>query len=43
MESHIAQLNVAHALGTPDDPVMAPFMAQLDAINALAEIGRAHV
>jgi hypothetical protein len=33
----LAQVNVAYALGGPDDPVMADFMAQLDEINALAE------
>lgn len=34
---HLAQLNIARALGETDDPVMAEFMANLDDINALAE------
>jgi hypothetical protein len=34
---HLAQVNVAYALGNDDDAVMAGFMAQLDEINALAE------
>jgi len=34
---HIAQMNVADAVATPDDPKLAEFMAQLDEINALAE------
>ena len=34
---HLAQLNVARMLGAIDSPVMAEFVAQLDAINALAE------
>jgi len=34
---HLAQVNVAYALGDADDPVMAEFNAQLDAINALAD------
>ena len=36
--THFAELNIARMLGpTIDDPVMADFVAQLDAINALAE------
>jgi hypothetical protein len=34
---HLAQVNVAYALGGPDDPVMAEFNAQLDEINSLAD------
>jgi heme-degrading monooxygenase HmoA len=34
---HLAQVNVAYALGGPDDPVMADFNARLDEINQLAD------
>ena len=34
---HIAQINVAHMLAPLDDPIMAEFVAQLDAVNALAD------
>jgi hypothetical protein len=34
---HLAQLNIARALGPLDSPVMAEFVAQLDHINALAD------
>ena len=34
---HLAQINLAYSLGTQDDPVMAEFIAQLDAINQLAD------
>jgi hypothetical protein len=34
---HIAQLNVARTVAPTDSPVLAPFMAALDEINALAE------
>ncbi|TFW03509.1 DUF3291 domain-containing protein [Oxalobacteraceae bacterium OM1] len=34
---HLAQVNVAHAKGPIDDPIMQGFVAQLDAINALAD------
>ncbi|OWW19995.1 DUF3291 domain-containing protein [Noviherbaspirillum denitrificans] len=34
---HLAQVNVARALGAIDEPVMAGFVARLDEINALAE------
>ena len=34
---HIAQLNVARAVAPTDSPELAPFMAALDEINALAE------
>jgi hypothetical protein len=34
---HIAQLNIAHAKAPLDDPLLADFMAQLDAVNAMAE------
>ena len=37
MSFHLAQVNVAYALGDENDPVMADFMAQLDEINTLAE------
>jgi hypothetical protein len=36
-EWHIAQMNVATALFPLDDPRIAEFMGQLDAVNALAE------
>jgi hypothetical protein len=36
-EYHIAQINIARMLAPIDDPVMADFVAQLPAINALAE------
>ena len=34
---HLAQLNVAHAIDDMESPAMAPFVALLDEINALAE------
>ena len=34
---HLAQFNVARALKSLDDPLLADFMANLDRINALAE------
>jgi len=34
---HLAQLNIARARAPMDDPAMADFVAQLDAINALAD------
>lgn len=34
---HLAQINVARALAPLDDPVMADFVARLDAVNALAD------
>ena len=34
---HLAQLNIARMLAPIDSPVMAAFVAQLDAINALAD------
>ena len=34
---HIAQLNVARALGTMDEPVMADFVARLAEINSLGD------
>ncbi|WP_395687880.1 DUF3291 domain-containing protein [Caenimonas koreensis] len=37
MQHHLAQVNVAYALGAQDDPVMAGFNAQLDEINSLAD------
>jgi hypothetical protein len=36
-ESHLAQLNIARAKAPLDDPLLADFMARLDAVNALAE------
>jgi hypothetical protein len=35
--THLAQLNVGHIRYPTDDPRMAEFMGQLDAVNALAE------
>jgi hypothetical protein len=37
MTYHLAQVNVARMLAPLDDPLMAEFVAQLDAINALAD------
>ena len=39
MESafHLAQINVARAVAPTDSPVLAEFMAALEAVNALAE------
>lgn len=37
MAHHLAELNVSRAVAPLDDPVMQPFIAQLDEINALAE------
>lgn len=34
---HLAQFNIARALKPLDDPLLADFMANLDAVNALAE------
>lgn len=34
---HIAQFNIARARAAMDDPLMAGFMARLDAINAVAD------
>ena len=34
---HLAQLNIAFAKAPMDDPLMADFMAQIDAVNAEAE------
>ena len=33
--THLAQLNVGHIRYATDDPRMAEFMGQLDAVNAL--------
>jgi hypothetical protein len=34
---HLAQVNIARAQAPLDDPLLADFMAKLDAVNALAE------
>ncbi len=34
---HLAQVNLAYARASQDDPLLADFIAHLDAINALAE------
>ena len=34
---HLAQINIARAVAPIDDPAMAEFVAQLDAINAVAD------
>ena len=34
---HLAQMNVGHMVDEADSPALAGFMAQLDAINALAD------
>lgn len=40
---HLAQVNISKLLEPIDSPLLADFVGQLDKINALAEIGRAHV
>jgi hypothetical protein len=37
MPYHLAQINIARLVAPVDDPKIAGFVAQLDAINALAE------
>ncbi len=37
MTHHLAQVNLAYMRAPQDDPLLADFVAQLDAINALAE------
>jgi hypothetical protein len=37
MPYHLAQINIARLLAPLNDPLIADFVAQLDAINALAE------
>jgi hypothetical protein len=37
MGYHLAQVNIARMLAPLDDPLMAGFVAELDAINALAD------
>ena len=34
---HVAQVNVAHYIAPPGDPILDDFVAQIDEINALAE------
>jgi hypothetical protein len=36
-EYHLAQINIARMLAPIDDPLMADFVAQLPAVNALAD------
>lgn len=40
---HVAQLNIARAVAPMDDPRLADFVAQLDAVNALAEASPGYV
>jgi hypothetical protein len=40
---HLAQLNVARAIAPLDSPTLAPFVAALDRINALAEASASFV
>jgi hypothetical protein len=35
---YLAQANLAHMRAAQDDPLLADFVAQLDTINALAEV-----
>ena len=35
---HLAQFNIARALAPLDDPLLTDFVAQLDAVNAEAEV-----
>ena len=37
IQYHIAQINIARARASLDDPLMADFVRQLDEVNALAE------
>ena len=37
MEHHLAQVNLAYMRAPQDDPLLADFVAQLDAINSLAD------
>lgn len=37
MTYHLAQLNIAKLLAPTDSPLLADFMSELDAVNALAE------
>ncbi len=37
MHHHLAQINIARLLAPVDDPLIAEFVAQIPAINALAE------
>ena len=37
MQYHLAQVNIARMLAPVDDPLMSGFVAELDAINALAD------
>ncbi|MEO5892365.1 MAG: DUF3291 domain-containing protein [Ferruginibacter sp.] len=43
MKFHLAQVNIAKMLAPIDSPVMADFVANLDRINALAEISAGFV
>lgn len=40
---HIAQVNIARARASLEDPLLADFAAQLDAIYALAETSRGFI
>lgn len=37
MDWHLAQVNIGRFLASPDDPLIADFMAGLDQINAIAD------
>ena len=43
MDHHLAQVNIARPLEPLDSPLLAEFVAQLDAINALADRSRGFV
>ena len=43
MEFYLAQINIAKMLAPIDSPVMADFVANLDAVNALAETSEGFV
>jgi len=38
MAFHLAQVNIAYSRAPQDDPLLADFVAQLDAINQLADV-----
>lgn len=40
---HLAQVNIGRMLAPLDDPIMAGFVAKLDAVNALADSSRGFV
>ena len=43
MDHHLAQINIGRLVAPIDDPQIAEFVTQLDAINALADTARGFV